>query len=173
MKIAIRYYSGAGNTKFIAKKIEKALKKNSHVVSSVKISEESNRDDIGDDVDVVGIGFPIYFREAPELVFDLLSGTEGKKRPIFFFTTKGMYSGNAMRNIMAFSESREFRPVGFAEFFMPGTDFLILFAKKDSLMEKMLKRIHSRDIGRKINMLVEKAEGALPAKLPQKKWYTF
>ncbi|MBT3314720.1 MAG: hypothetical protein HN390_08900 [Anaerolineae bacterium] len=172
MKIAIRYYSGAGNTKFVAKKITKALKQNSHRVSSVKVSEESNREGIDDDFDVLGIGFPIYFREAPELLFDLLKRMEGKKRPVFFFTTKGLYSGDAMKNIMAFSVDQNFSPVSFAEFFMPGTDFLILFAKKDSLMERVLKRIHSRDIDKKVAELIRKVEGALPAKTPRQKWYT-
>lgn len=172
MKISIRYYSGAGNTKFIAKRMVKSFKNNAHLVSNEKISEDSNTNGVDDDFDMLGIGFPIYFREAPELVYDLLSKTEGKDRPIFFFNTKGLYSGNAVRNITEFSISRNFKPVGSVEFFMPGTDFLILFAKKDSFMEKVLKRIHSRNINEKIDSFASRVQGSAPAKIPLKKWYT-
>ena len=130
MKISIRYYSGAGNTKYIAKKIAKSFRKNAHYVSNEKISEESNTNGVGEKFDVLGIGFPIYFREAPELVCDLLKRVEGRNRPIFFFTTKGLYSGNAIRNIIDYSIDRNFNPVGSIEFFMPGTDFLICSQRK-------------------------------------------
>ena len=171
MKISILYYSGAGNTEFIAKKIEKSFKNKSHLVSSEKIKEDSINN-VEDGFDVLGIGFPIYFREAPELVYDLLRSLDGKNRSIFFFATKGLYSGNAVRNIMDFSAAQNFQPVGSIEFFMPGTDFLILFAKKDSFTERFLKRIHSRNIDEKISSFMKRVQGSAPAKRPFRKWYT-
>jgi len=145
MKISIHYYSGAGNTQFIAKKIAKSFEDKSYSVQCEKITESSLKT-IEDDFDIMGVGFPIYFREAPELVYSLLKSVKGKKRPIFIFCTKGLYSGNATKNIINISIGRNFQPVGFIEFYMPGTDFLILFAKKGSFTERFLKFIHSRNI---------------------------
>jgi flavodoxin/ferredoxin len=173
MNISIHYYSGAGNTKHIAKKLEQAFKRDAHIVHSVKISKESNARGVDADFDMLGIGFPIYFREAPELVSELLKSLDSQKKPIFFFTTKGMYSGNALRNLMEVAKERNFQNIGFIEFFMPGTDFLILFAKKNSLMEHSLKRIHSRQIDQKIDHFVASITKNSSVKMPPKKWYTF
>ena len=104
---------------------------------------------------------------------DFLKNLNGKGRPIFFFATKGLYSGNATKNIMSFSTAYNFIPVGCVELYMPGTDFLILFAKKNSLLEKILKSIHSRNIGKKVDNFTERVQNLLPAKKPLKKWYTF
>lgn len=172
MKISVCFYSGAGNTEFLAKKIVKSFKDNSCSVHISRITEDSIKD-IEDDFDILGVGFPIYFREAPELIYDFLKNLDGKGRPIFLFVTKGLYSGNAVKNIMNFSIVRKFQPVGSIEFFMPGTDFLILFTRKNSLLEKFLKSIHSRNIDQKVTNFREMLQALSPAKIPLKKWYTF
>jgi len=171
MKISLHYYSVAGNTEFIPKKIAKSFEDKFYSVHINRITDDSIKS-IGDNFDIMGIGFPIYFREAPELVYDLLRNLDGKNRPIFFFATKGLYSGNTVRNAMNFSVGQNFRPIGFIEFFMPGTDFLILFAKKDSLTERFLKRIHSRNIDEKISSFTTRVQGSTTDKIPHTKWYT-
>ncbi len=171
MKIAIYYYSGAGNTKFIAKEIAKTLKQNKAIVIDKKINEKSLLQ-FDDDFDMLGFGFPIYFREAPELVLDFLKGLKGKKRPIFFFATKGLYSGNAMRHIMQIAKKQNFQTIASLELLMPGTDTLLLFAKQGSPTEDLLKRIHSKDISKKIVRFAKKLSSLMPVKTPRQKWYT-
>ncbi len=177
MKISIHYYSGAGNTRYIAKKLAKSFRNNTHSVSDAKISANGNADGIDDDFDMLGVGFPIYFRDAPQLATDLLRQIDGKNRPIFFFCTKGLYSGNAIRNMMALATDQNFQTVGSIEFFMPGTDVLILFTKKDSITERLFKRIHSRHIDEKIKRFVVTVTAAVlgnaPVKTSFRKWYTF
>ena len=171
MKIAIHYYSGAGNTKFVAKQLAKRLKQKKHIVIDQKISEK-NLQPATEDFDMLGVGFPIYFREAPELVYDFLTQLNGKQRLIFFFATKGLYSGNAIRHIMQIVEKQEFKTIGTLELLMPGTDSLLLFAKENSLTEDLLKRIHSKDIQGKIERFATHLEAQRPEKLPRPKWYT-
>ncbi len=171
MRISLHYYSGAGNTEFLAKKITKSFENNFHLVDLKRITDDSIKN-VRDEFDILGIGFPIYFREAPDLIFDLIRNLDGKGRPIFLFASKGLYSGNAVKYAMNFSVTRNFQPVGSIEFYMPGTDFLILFAKKNSLIENFLKRIHSRDISNKINDFLETVQDLKSAKIPLKKWYT-
>lgn len=172
MKISVQYYSGAGNTEFLAKKIAESFRENSFSVHINRITKNSI-ENIRDDFNILGIGFPIYFREAPELVYDLLKNLNGKGRPIFFFASKGLYSGNATKNIMNFSIDHDFQPVESVELFMPGTDFLILFARKNSVLENLLKSIHSRNIDKKIDNFRKRVQNLSPTKIPLKKWYTF
>ena len=120
---------------------------------------------------MLGIGFPIHFRNAPDLVYKLIDKMRGKGRPVFFFVTKGLYSGDALKKIIEYSATKNFRHVGSVELFMPGTDFLILFAKKGSLTERFLKHIHSRDIAGKINELTRNILNPRPVRAPLSKWY--
>ena len=172
VNISLFYYSGAGNTKFIAKKIKNSLKNQGYGVKSFRITVDFIQNRIDADADVVGIGFPIYFRNAPELVKKFLQKIEGNGRKIFFFCTKGLYSGNAVRELTLLAIKRGFKPLASIEFYMPGTDTLLLLAKKGSLLEKFFKSIHSRNITQKIenfakNLLNQTME------IPKKKWYTF
>jgi len=41
MKITLYYYSGAGNTKFIAKKVKKHLETNNHNVEMIRITQKT------------------------------------------------------------------------------------------------------------------------------------
>ena len=168
MKLSLFYYSGAGNTKFIAKKLSKHLRQD-FSVSSHRITVDLLRKPRNTDAEVIGIGFPIYFRKAPELVMEFLGKLEGQNRKIFFFCTKGLYSGNAIREVMQLAVERGFAPIDAIEFFMPGTDALLL-SKKGSLLEKFFKSIHSRHIDQKIARFTHHLlERKMP--LPRRKWY--
>ncbi|WP_024955104.1 EFR1 family ferrodoxin [Sulfurospirillum arcachonense] len=171
MKISIFYYSGAGNTKFVAKKITNSFKKTHNVVST-KIKSNLLESTVDDDFDVLGIGFPIYFRNAPELVGEFLKTLDGKSRKVFFFCTKGLYSGNAIKKIMELSIKQNFIPSRYIEFYMPGTDALLLLAKKGSLLEKFFKSIYSRNIEVKIEKFTSNIVNS-NTNIPNKKWYTF
>ena len=65
MKISLFYYSGAGNTKFIAKKISAELKSISCHVKMTRVMKKSVIE-VEDDVDVYVVGFPIYDLTSPE-----------------------------------------------------------------------------------------------------------
>ncbi|MBU1216372.1 EFR1 family ferrodoxin [bacterium] len=171
MKISIYYYSGAGNTKFITKKITNSFQKTHNVVST-KIKNNLLENTVEDDFDMLGIGFPIYFRNAPELISEFLKTLEGKGRKVFFFCTKGLYSGNAIKDIMELSIKQNFIPSRYIEFYMPGTDALLLLAKKGSLLEKFFKSIYSRNIVVKIEKFTNNIVNS-NTNIPNKKWYTF
>jgi Pyruvate/2-oxoacid:ferredoxin oxidoreductase delta subunit len=172
MRFLVLYYSGAGNTQCIAAKIGKMLAEQGHVVQSLRIKQDA-LDTAIDDFDVLILGFPTYFRSAPQLAHDYLSRMNGRNRSALFFTTKGMYSGNGMRKIISLAARQGFIPKGFHEFYMPGSDGLLLFAGKDSTIERFLKFIHSRRIDLKIKRLLKRLQRDGAMALPRKKWYTF
>ena len=171
MKVSIFYYSGAGNTKFISKKITDSLQQYFDVTNN-KITIDLIKNTYELNSDIIGIGFPIYFREPPELVTEFLKILEGKNRKIFFFCTKGLYSGNAIQKIMKLSIKRHFKPIAYIEFYMPGTDALLLISKKGSLLEKFFKSIYSRNIDKKIDDFTSSILNK-NMNIPPKKWYTF
>ena len=171
MKISIFYYSGAGNTKFISKKIASSLKQNFDITNQ-RITTKLINNIYKLDSDIIGIGFPIYFRRPPELVVELLKKLEGNNKRIFFFCTKGLYSGNAIKQMMELSKKRGFVPLSYIEFYMPGTDALLLLAKKGSFTEKFFRSIYSRNIDKKIVRYTEKILHN-HMDIPKRKWYTF
>jgi len=171
MKYTLYYYSGAGNTERISRMIRNAIAGRGHAVSATRITRD-NLSLPNDDFDVAGFGFPIHFRDAPELVYEYLKSLDGRNRSIFFYCTKGLYSGNAMRSIIALSAKRHFIFRGLMEFYMPGTDALLFFARKGSLLERLLKAIHSRRIESRISEFVSSLDEGSDLSPPPAKWYT-
>jgi ferredoxin len=165
------YYSGAGNTEYISRQIKRAIAARGHDVSMKRITLDT-LDGADNGFDAAGVGFPIHFRDAPELVHDFLDRLDGRNRSIFFYCTKGLYSGNAMRHILALSERRSFVPRGVIEFTMPGTDALLFFAAKGSNRERLLKAIYTRKIASKIEDFVARLGAVQRLTVPREKWYT-
>jgi flavodoxin/ferredoxin len=172
MKIQLLYYSGAGNTKFIANSIEEALSRKNYDVNTIKISEKSINS-LNNDFDILILGSPVYFRETPELVNKILDKISGENRPIMVFLTKGLYSGNTYKNIHKKSIENNFIPIGLMEIFMPGTDLLTLVIKEKSFLENFAISIHSKKINKKIDNFIGKIGKNKPIKNVLTKWYTF
>ena len=166
MKISLFYYSGAGNTKFIAKKISTVLKSNSCSVSMTRVMKNSVVD-IEEESDLYIVGFPIYDLTTPSLVKDLLETLKKKNKPIAFFCTKAFASADSIKEL---SDIQGFQTVGVMELYMPATDALLIFAKKDSSTEKIVKYFHSRNIDKKVSHFVKTLLKHQEVKVA-KKWY--
>jgi flavodoxin/ferredoxin len=171
LKILLLYYSGAGNTKYIANIIEKKLTEKDHIVNSILITEKSINL-LENDFDILFLGFPIIFRDAPKLVYKVFEKLSGKNRPIMVFCTKGLYSGNALKCIHKKSLENNFIPIGFLDILMPGTDLLTYVVKANSFAEKIFANIHSPNIIKKINVFISKIKVNKLVKKIYTKWYT-
>jgi len=171
MNVLLLYYSGAGNTKFIANLIENKLVENDHIVKSMKITEK-NIELLDNNFDLMILGFPVFFRDAPELVYKIFEKINGNNRPIMVFITKGLYSGNVFKYIHKKSLEKNFVPIGFLSILMPGTDLLTWGIKKHSFAEKILLNIHSLNINKKINKFIGKINKNKTIKNVSTKWYT-
>jgi flavodoxin/Pyruvate/2-oxoacid:ferredoxin oxidoreductase delta subunit len=172
MKILILYYSGAGNTKFIASTIEKSLVEGNYIVNSIRLTEQSINS-LKDDFGILFLGFPVIFRNAPELVYKAIERLNGKNRLIMVFHTKGLYSGNAFKYIHKAVMEKQFISKGFINLYMLGMDLLTYAIRKDSFLEKIGLSIHSRNIYQKINRFIDKMEKGKVIKNVHEKWYTF
>lgn len=170
MKISLYYYSGAGNTKFIAKKINQKFKKFNHQLDFIKISNSTITNINSSDMYI--IGFPIYDLSSPQLVKDLINNIKDINKPISFFCTKAFASGESIKELDELSNKKNLQTVATLELYMPGTDALVFFAKQNSLTEKIIKFFHSRNIDKKIDKFISKLLKNKTVKINQK-WYTY
>ncbi len=170
MKICIYYFSGAGNTECISEIIGQVAQAKGYEVYRKRITVKS-LETIQQEYDILAIGFPVYFRRAPLIVVNFINRQIGKNRKFFTFSTKGLYSGNASKEIQAIAKERFFTPIGNLEFYMPGSDALALMAKKNSLTEKVLKCIHSKNIRTKVEIFINSIDNLKKTEEIQSKWY--
>jgi flavodoxin len=171
MKISLLYYSGAGNTKFIAKTLAKKLKEQSHEVKFIKITD-SLAQNFDQSSELFIIGFPVYDLTSPLSVRALVNNLEISNKPIAFFCSKAFASADAILELAEVSEKKGMKNIAKTEFYMPGTDLLGLFAKKDSKTEKVVKFFHSRNIGSKLDRFIKQIEEQKVEKF-SKKWYVY
>ena len=94
------------------------------------------------------------------------------QREIFIFCTKGLYSGNASRNLLSYAKERGFDLRGYFECYMPGTDALLLFAKKGSVLERSLKAVRSKQMAQRVDEFISYIRGRSFVSIPSPKWYT-
>jgi len=169
MNINLFYYSGAGNTKFIAKKIQKQLLALSHQVNMMQINA-GNSVNYDQHADAYIIGFPVYDLSAPLLVQDLVGNLPKQNKPIAYFCTKAFLSVNSIKELDDISSSKGFSTVATLDLFMPATDALALFAKSGSATEKILKSFHSKHLDKKVGSFIKRIEQAKKMHIANKRY---
>ena len=169
-KYVIYYYSGAGNTKYIAKELQKQLLENSYTVDLIRITKKSIAEP-NIEADNYIIGFPVYDLSAPSLVTELLRKIRNKDISISYFCTKAFMSVDAILELHKISSHNGLKTIAVQDFYMPGTDALALFAKKDSKTETLLKFFHSRNIPQKVSQFILRIENKKEVNI-KTKWYT-
>ncbi len=174
LKIGLLYFSGAGNTECIARIFEKIFgnRPDCEVAFCERITKGLDPLSLGD-FDLLGLGFPIYFRRTPGIVTEMIKRLNGRDKEVFTFCTKGMYSGNVSRDVQEHCRRTGFSPAGNFEVRMPGTDVLLLFAKKGSRTERFVKRMGSRKIVAKARRFVQTVLKNPGTPVPSPKWYTW
>jgi ferredoxin len=170
MKIQIYYYSGAGNTLLITKRIQTQLESLKYDVNITRITEKTSVT-FTQNADSYIIGFPVYDLSAPQLVKDLVFNLKTENKTISYYCTKAFLSSESIKELSEISEAKGLKTVAKLDLFMPATDALALFAKKDSRTEKVLKSFHSRNINNKISTFIEHIESAKEITI-KKKFYS-
>jgi ferredoxin len=95
MRILILQFSGTGNTYYIAKKIRDVLEQKGHDVTCYPMEKIDNINDMINECDMLGIGYPIYGSDMPSIVSDLVSQIASvNDKKAFTFCTQMMYSGD-------------------------------------------------------------------------------
>ncbi|MFC2030850.1 EFR1 family ferrodoxin [Chloroflexota bacterium] len=134
MKLTILYFSGTGNTDFVARYLAGTLV-DLPVEIELRAMEQQPAAAV-DGFDLLAVGFPVYACDAPGFFQAYLEGlAPGEGRGAFVFCTKGAMAGNAVRRSLQRLADQGYTPMGGGSVAMPGSDGLA-FIGKDSRMAR-------------------------------------
>ncbi len=147
MKLLFLYFSGTGNTDYVAHYLARHLVRK-RACPSVEIelrSIEWQPAEATTDFDVLAVGFPVYGGDSPEFVQAYLARLpSGEGRGAFVFCTKGAFAAGAVRRNFQRLAERDYVPLGGGSVLMPGTDGLSLVSKKSWMARKALEKDYDR-----------------------------
>ena len=152
-KITIYYFSGTGNTWWVADRLQQQLKSNGHPVECYSIealSKESIEKQI-DTADHIVFGFPVYGSTAPGLMYDFIRHfpNASNKKPVSIFATHAMASGDSAYYIGLFLTRKGYELIQTRHFTMMNNFHIPKFRfyrprndwKLDRLLEKTLPKV--------------------------------
>lgn len=143
MRILILYFSGTGNTEFVAQYIKKHLSCNIHEIelSPLELFKSENISKY----DALIFGFPVYACDIPVFIQKYLNDIPiTKSKSVFVFCTKAFSSGNSLKNAIDIFKKAGYNPLGYADIKMPGSDGLAFLKKDSSMVHKIINRDFSR-----------------------------
>lgn len=114
MKIGILYFSGTGNTWYVAKSIKVALEAKGaevvcHSIEEGEVNSTEKIESFIEKVDKVLVGYPIYGSVAPKIMVDFLEALPSvDNKSISAFTTVALASGDGSLVYKALLESKGF-----------------------------------------------------------------
>ncbi|MCK4257927.1 MAG: EFR1 family ferrodoxin [Halanaerobiales bacterium] len=159
MKILTLYFSGTGNTHFIAKKIDERLRENSFETELAAVENFSVFN--LDKYDLLIFGFPIFACDMPSFLDEYIEKLSSSKTTgVILFSTMGYFGGNALRRAMQKFVKKGFSPLGAEEFKLPGSDGLVIMKKDSKIVKKTMATNYntSEIINSSINNIVKIVE---------------
>lgn len=181
LTLRMLYFSGTGNTDYVAhylvRQLEHELDPVSLIIKRQSLEQQPPESVAG--FDVLALGFPVYACDAPSFVQDYVARlAPGQGRGAFCFCTKGAYAGNAVDRNLERLAKRGYIPLGGGSVGMPGSDGLALLSK-DSRWARMATEKdfdHLRDADRlatqiaaDLSALANGASAASLARVPRRK----
>jgi ferredoxin len=139
VKIVILYFSGTGNTHYIAHYLRSRVNINEDDVLLESI--ETFPPDKIVDFDLICFGFPVYACNAPSFVRDYIKQLPlVENKGVFLFCTKGLSAGNAIYKTFRKFKKKGYIFLGHASIKMPGTDGLALLSPDSKYVKKALEK---------------------------------
>lgn len=142
MKVLILYFSGTGNTDYAAKYLQNKLVNfsiNTDIGSIENILPENTVE-----YDLLIVGFPIYAGAAPEFFHQYLKLLPSvNKKGLFVFSTRAVFTGQAVNNVFEMLGSKGYIPLGYKNIGMPGSDALPFMSKSSKYVQRALTKDYS------------------------------
>ena len=158
MRLLILYFSGTGNTDYVAHYLAQRLDPG-QVDVDLRSVEWQPPEQVAD-FDLLVLGFPVYAGDSPGLVQAYLERLPaGENRGAFAFCTKGAYAASAVRLNLQRLAMRGYVPLLGGDVIMPGTDGLSMISKDSWMARKALQKDY--DQLKDADRLVERMNGAL------------
>jgi len=137
MKLLFLYFSGTGNTDYVAHYLVQRL--DQVEVELRSIEWQPPKEVTG--FDLLAFGFPVYAADSPGFVQDYLERLPaGEDRGAFVFCTKGAYAASAVKLNLQRLAMRGYVPLCGGGVIMPGTDGLSMIAKDSWMARKALQK---------------------------------
>lgn len=147
-KGAIYYFSGTGNTAFVAGEFQENYKKANVSVDLFKI-ENTEIVSSQSKYDFLMIGFPVYASYPPDLVVNFVKKLpEVKDKPVILFATAGITTGisfNVLENIL---KNKNYNVISNFAYIMPDNAYFVF--RKDTDKDEQIELSLNNTIG-KIN----------------------
>lgn len=137
MQVLVLYFSGTGNTEFIAERITEYLKAKNCNFDLCSV-ENFNPSELKF-YDFLIFGFPIYAHDLPSFLKDYIKKLSlPKNRGVILYSTAGKNGGNAIRNSAKLFAELNFIPVFTREFKMPANDSLLAEEKNSKKVKQII-----------------------------------
>jgi len=158
MKLLLLYFSGTGNTDYVAHYLARRL---AHLPLEIELrSIEWQPAEAVTDFDLLAVGFPVYAAESPTFFQEYLHRLpEGEGRGAFVFCTKGAWAGSAVQRNLQRLAASGYLSLGGGSVLMPGTDGLSMIGKESWMARKALEKDY--DHLKDADHLVEQWAGVL------------
>jgi ferredoxin/NAD(P)H-dependent FMN reductase len=158
MRLLILYFSGTGNTDYVAHYLAHRLDPGLADVDLRSIEWQPPEQVTG--FDLLILGFPVYAGDSPGFVEAYLDRLPaGENRGAFVFCTKGAYAAGAVRLNLQRLAMRGYVPLLGGDVIMPGTDGLAMISKNSQMARKALQKDY--DQLKDANRLIEQMNSVL------------
>ena len=150
-RILILFFSGTGNTQFIAEYLQNHLESSAldiHVQSVESIVRQNRLlPNFFQSFDLLLIGYPVYALKHPRIIDDFLALLPSSSEPdfpgsfgVYAFCTKGAMAGNTNRHVLKFFAQKGYHPLGELIVGMPGSDGLAMLKPTSKYVTKALQK---------------------------------
>lgn len=147
MKGAIIYFSGTGNTEFVAKLFRNEFRGHNIECSMIDISKKKK---ISDTYDFFVLGCPIYAEVFPDYFLDWVDRNllDGKNRRCIVFSTQAADSGAGADILSGMLKRRGFNVVIQDFIKMPNNYYVVAFSRQTEEEKKALKEMAGKSVAR-------------------------
>lgn len=153
MKILLLYFSGTGNTDFIAKKISQELLNQNYEVTISSV-EKLSPSEVAN-YDFLIFGYPVYAFDMPVFLHKYVDQMDQvSKKGLILFCTMGFYAGNAQKRVAQEFVAKGYIPIADEQIKLPGSDGLAFMKKESKLVKKIVSTNYHESF--KINQAVGK-----------------
>ena len=158
MKLLFLYFSGTGNTDYVARYLARSLDLAEVELRSIEWQPPEELTGF----DLLAFGFPVYAADSPGFVQTYMEQLPpGEGRGAFVFCTKGAYAASAVKLNLQRLARGGYVPLCGGDVIMPGTDGLSMIAKDSWMARKALQKDY--DQLQDANRLVEQMRSVLSA----------
>ena len=165
MKLLVLYFSGTGNTDYLAYYLARQLAGLPIEIELRSIERQPAETAAG--FDALAVGFPVYGCDSPPFFQAYLARlAPGEGRGAFVFCTKGAMAGNAVRRNLQHLAERGYVPLGGGSVGMPGSDGLALSGKDSWMARSALRKDydHLKDADRLSEQMADVLSGLAAGK---------